>query len=81
MSKKSITGFMADMQQVVHDEDRMTLEDCYEDKKPMIEELMSVAMSVLFDDIEADDEYSLSTDENIELCEDLFKMWCNGGKR
>lgn len=81
MSKKSITGFMADMQQVPQDKTRMSIEDCYEDKKPMIEELMSVAMSMLFDDIEADDEYSLSTDENIALCEDLFKMWCNGGKR
>jgi len=59
----------------------MTIGDCYEDKKPMIEDLMSVAMSALFDDIDADDEYDLSTDENIELCEELFKIWCDGGQK
>lgn len=53
-----------------------TLEDCFEDKRLMISDLMQqYVLSPLFDDIEEDEDYSLSTDENIELCHDLVKMW------
>ena len=54
----------------------MNLEDCYEDKKLIIEDLMNqFVLPVLFDDIESDEDYSLSTDETTELCIDLVKMW------
>lgn len=57
----------------------MNIQEIYGDKKELIEIVMSGAMSKLFDDIDNDNKYTLSTDENIELCEDLFIMWCNGG--
>lgn len=42
----------------------------------MISDLMQqYVLSPLFDDIEEDEDYDLSTDENIELCHDLVKMW------
>lgn len=53
----------------------MTLEDCYEDKKLIIKDLIDESMAVLFDDIELDAEYDLSTDEIAELCTDLMKMY------
>lgn len=58
----------------------MNLNEVYKDKKKIIGKVMSQAMSKLFDEIENDDDYDLSTDENIELCEDLFTMWCKGGE-
>ena len=53
----------------------MHIEDCYEDKKPIVDVLMQNVLSILFDDIEADDEYTLGTDENTELCVDIIKMY------
>lgn len=54
----------------------MSIEDCYEDKKLLIANLMNeYVTSPLFDDIDSDEDYDLSTDENIELCEELVKMW------
>lgn len=54
----------------------MSLEDCFEDKRQIITDLMQqYVLSPLFDDIEGDEDYDLSTDENIELCHDLVKMW------
>lgn len=54
----------------------MNIKEIYKIKQKLIEKVMSNAMSKLFDDIENDDDFSLSTDENIELCEDLFIYWC-----
>lgn len=53
----------------------MTLEDCYEDKLDLINDLMDSVYSGLFEDIESDEEYSLSTDEINELVEDLIRIW------
>ena len=54
----------------------MSLRECFEDKKVLINMLMQdYVLSLLFDAIEEDENYSLSTDENIQLCHDLVKMW------
>lgn len=53
----------------------MTINDIYEDKKPLIEEAINEVIGKLFEDIDNDDEYSLSTDENTELCYKLIARY------
>jgi hypothetical protein len=53
----------------------MNIQEIYGDKKEIIEKAMSKAMGKIFDSIEEDEEYTLSTDENIELCEELMSLW------
>ena len=59
----------------------MNIEEIYKQKQSLIEKVMSRAMSKLFDDIDADDDFSLSTEEIIDLCEELFITWRKGGIR
>ena len=57
----------------------MNLKEIYIDKQKVIEKAVGKAVNTIFDSIENDNGYSLSTDENLELCFELVERYCKGG--
>jgi hypothetical protein len=55
--------------------ENMTLEDIFEDKRGIIENILDEGYQEFEADIENDEEYTLSTDEIAELYYDLIKMY------
>lgn len=57
----------------------MNLKQIYIDKRKVIEKATAKAVDTIYNSIENDPDYSLSTDENLELCEELIIRYCKGG--
>lgn len=55
----------------------MNIQEIYELKENLIIDVISKATGKIFDDIDNDDDFTLSTDEMIDLTYDLLKIYFN----